>query len=194
VRILHIPSIAGKLTHEELWPYVTKALDAGDFTWLDKLLETQNASLIELLEAHGEPKGYMEEAFAWACMVGRIRDAEDLLNKRVDPYAGMKTGLAGFHYAVSSGRLDTVKMLIERKVPMDVENMYGGNIWGQALWSAVNEHMPEHAAIIEALIEAGVEIEPGTLEWWEEQNVPSEETKRRVGNALRRVFFGKSEK
>lgn len=190
---MQITSIAGKLAHEELWPYVTKALDAGDFTWLDKLLETQNASLIELLEANGEPKEYMEEAFAWACMVGRTDDAEALLDKRVDPYAGMKTGLAGFHYAVSSGRLDTVKMLIERKVPMDIENMYGGNIWGQALWSAVNEHKAEHAAIIEALLEAGAEIEPGTLEWWEEQTIPSEETKRRVGDALRKGF-GKTEK
>ncbi len=184
---MQIPSIAGKLTHDELWPYVTKALDQGDFTWLDKLLNSQNASLIDLLEAHGEPKEYMDEAFAWACMVGRTRDAEILLDKGVDPYAGMKTGLAGFHYAVSSGRLGVVKMLIERNVPMNVENMYGGNVWGQALWSAVNEHKPDHAGIIEALIDAGVEIEAGTLEWWQEQDVPSEETRRRVADALRRV-------
>lgn len=70
---------------------------------------------------------------------------------------------------------------------MNIENMYGGNVWGQALWSAVNEPKPDHAAIIEALIDAGVEIEAGTLEWWESQNVPSEETKRRVADALRRV-------
>jgi hypothetical protein len=184
---MQISSIAGKLTHEELWPYVTKALDQGDFTWLDKLLNSQNASLIDLLEAHGEPKEYMDEAFAWACMVGRTGDAEILLDKGVDPYAGMKTGLAGFHYAVSSGRLGVVKMLIERNVPMNVENMYGGNVWGQALWSAVNEHKPDHAGIIEALIDAGVEIEAGTLEWWQEQDVPSEETGRRVADALRRV-------
>lgn len=183
---MQVPSIAGKLTRDELWPYVTKALDAGDFTWLDKLLKSQNASLIELLEATGEPKEYMDEAFAWACMVGRMDNAETLLDKGVDPYAGMKTGLAGFHYAVSSGRLGVVKMLIERNVPMNIENMYGGNVWGQALWSAVHEHKPDHAAIIEALIDAGVEIEPGTLEWWEEQDVPSEGTKRRVADALRR--------
>lgn len=188
---MQIPSIAGKLTHEELWPYVTTALDQGDFTWLDKLLISQNTSLIHLLEAHGEPKDYMDEAFAWACMVGRANDAETLLNKGVDPYAGMKTGLAGFHYAVSSGRLGVVKMLIERNVPINIENMYGGNVWGQALWSAVNEHKPDHAAIIDALIEAGVEIESGTLEWWESQNVPSEETKRRVADALRRVSSDK---
>ncbi len=188
---MQIPSIAGKLTHEELWPYVAKALDAGDFTWLDKLLNSQNASLIELLEANGEPKEYMDEAFAWACMIGRTADAEILLDKGVDPYAGMKTGLAGFHYAVGSGRLDVVTILVGRNIRMDVENMYGGNVWGQALWSAVNEHKPDHAAIIEALIGAGAKIEPGTLEWWLEQNIPSTETKRRVGDALRRVTSDK---
>ncbi len=183
---MKIPQIPKDLSAEELWRYAVKALDGGDFTWLDRLLTTNNRSLIELLEANGEPKEYMDEAFAWACMVGRTRDAETLLDKGVDPYAGMKTGLSGFHYAVSSGRLDTVKMLIEREIPKNVvENMYGGTIWGQALWSAVHEHKESHAAIIEALIEAGAEIEPGTLEWWEEQNVPSEEAKRRVGDALR---------
>ena len=58
---------------------------------------------------------------------------------------------------------------------------------GQAFWSAVNEHKNSHAAIIEALIGAGAVIEPGTLEWWTEQRVPSPQTKRRVAEALRRA-------
>lgn len=182
---MNLPSIPSDLDPQALWRYVVKALDAGDFTWLDKLLESQNASLIDLLESNGEPTEYMGEGFAWACMVGRTSDAAALLDKGVDPYAGVKTGLSGFHYAVSSGRLETVKMLIERKIPMEVENMYGGTIWGQALWSAVNEHKDTHAEIIETLIDAGAEIEPGTLEWWNEQNVPSAETKLRVTKALR---------
>ena len=58
---------------------------------------------------------------------------------------------------------------------------------GQAFWSAVNEHKPSHAAIIDALIDAGANIESGTLEWWNEQPVPSLETKRRVAEALRKA-------
>lgn len=54
------------------------------------------------------------------------RTAEFLLDKGVDPYAGMKTWLAGPHYAVSSGHLDTVKMLIEQKVSFEIKNNYGG--------------------------------------------------------------------
>jgi hypothetical protein len=94
--------------------------------------------------------------------------------------------LNAFHYAASSGRLDVIKLLIERKVPMEVRNMYGGTIFEQAIWSAINEYTPDHAAIVEALIEAGAVIEPGTLEWWEKPNVPSDETKHRVADALRR--------
>lgn len=56
----------------------------------------------------------------------------------------------------------------------------------QALWSAVNEHMDNHAAIIEALIDAGAKIEAGTLEWWQKQNVASAVTKELVTDALRR--------
>src|SRR5688572_24616623 len=172
------------IIQDELWKQVVRALDNGDFTWLDKLLRSQNASLIELLEVNGEPAGEMNEAFAFACMVGRTEDAEALLDKGVDPYAGMKTWLAGPHWAVSSGQLDTVKMLLRRNVPLNIENLYGGTMLGQALWSAVNEHKPSHADIIEVLIEAGAEIEDGSLEWWDAQNVPSRETKERVSKAL----------
>ena len=182
---MQVPEITGTLTQDELWPYVVKALDHGDFTWLDKLLRSQDASLIELLKANGEPTNEMNEAFAFACMVGRTDDAEALLDKGVDPYAGMKTWLAGPHWAVSSGQLETVKMLLRRNVPMNIENRYGGTMLGQAFWSAVNEHKSTHAEIIEKLIEAGAEIEPGTLEWWEQQEVPSAETKERVAEALK---------
>jgi len=108
------------------------------------------------------------------------------LDKGVDPLAGTKTGLNGFHYAASSGRPAVIRLLIGRKVPMEVRNMYGGTVFEQALWSAINEYTPDHAEIIEALIDAGAEIEPGTLEWWQGQNVPSAETKERVAAALRR--------
>src|SRR5207302_274295 len=102
----------------------------------------------------------MAEAFAAACMLGHERAASILLDAGVDPYAGMRTGLAGFHYAASSGRLEVVKLLVERKVPMEVKNMYDGTVLGQALWSAINEHTPSHAEIIDTLIAAGAYIWP----------------------------------
>ena len=64
--------------------------------------------------------------------------------------------------------------------------MYGGTVFDQAIWSAVNEYSPDHAAIVEALLEAGAVVEPGYAKWWEEQDVPSVETKERVASALMR--------
>lgn len=169
----------------ELWELTAKALDRGDFTRLDELLTENDASIIDLLEANGEPVGAMNEAFAWACFNDKVREAERLLDKGVDPAKSDKTGLSGYHWAASRGNVETVRMLIRRNAPLEQLNMYGGTTLGQTLWSAVNEARDGQAEVIELLIAGGAQIEPGTLEWWDEQNVPSAETKTRVANALR---------
>jgi hypothetical protein len=173
-----------------LFRYAAAAMVRGDFSALEEAVggpEEFDASIIEWHE-----KGYftdepetLSEVFSAACMLGHPRTAEFLLDRDVDPAAGIRTGLNGFHYAASSGRLEVVKLLIARKAPMEIRNMYGGTVLEQALWSAVNEHRESHGAIIEALIEAGAYIEPGTLEWWNEQDVPSLKTKAYLAQILR---------
>jgi hypothetical protein len=175
-----------------LFRYAAAAMVRGDFSALEEAVGGPaefDASIIGWYE-----KGYftdepetLAEVFSAACMLGHPRAAAFLLDRGVDPAAGIRTGLNGFHYAASSGRLEVVNLLITRKAPMEVKNMYGGTVLGQALWSAVNEHRESHGAIIEALIEAGAYIEPGTLEWWNGQDVPSAETKQRVTAALRKL-------
>lgn len=172
-----------------IFQYAVAAMERGDFTAFEETVgpERFTAQVIEWYE-----NGYFEnepqtlaEVFSAACMLGHPKAAEYLLDKGVVPLAGTNTGLNGFHYAASSGRLEVINLLIARNVPMEVENMYGGTVLGQALWSAVNEYTESHAEIIEELIKAGAIIEPGTREWWNEQDVPSMETKRRVAEALR---------
>ena len=173
-----------------LFEYAVGAMDRGDFSALEERIgaERFHDQIVEWFE-RGLFEGKQEtldEILSASCMLGQTETAAFLLDKGVDPYAGMKTWLAGPHYAVSSGRLDTVKMLLERKVPLEVENKHGGTLLGQALWSAINEHVDTHAEIIERLIEAGAFVWPETLEWWEAQDVPSIETKHRVARALGR--------
>lgn len=174
-----------------LFQYAVAALGRGDFSALESAVggpgsfDDQVRAWLDAGYMEAEPETFAE-MFAAACMLGHDQAAAALLDAGVDPYAGMSTGLAGFHYAASSGRLNIIRLLIDRKVPMEVENMYGGTVLGQALWSAVNEHKPDHAAIVEALIGARGKIEPGTLSWWEQQSVPSAETKERVTAALKR--------
>lgn len=174
------------MNEHQLWQRTADALEHGDFTLLDELLTAENASIIDLLEANGEPPEMMSEAFAWACFAGRTSEAENLLDKGVDPNTSDKTGLSGFHWAANRGNVDTVRMLIRRKAPMEQLNTYGGTVLGQTLWSALNEHRASHAEIIAELIEAGAVIEPGTLKWWKDQAVPSAETKARVAEVLER--------
>lgn len=177
------------MSNEDLWEQTVKALEHGDFTFLNELLIENDASIIDLLEANGEPVDAMSEAFAWSCFTNRIREAELLLDKGVDPSKSDKTGLSGFHWAASRGNVDTVRMLIRRNAPTEQLNMYGGTVLGQTLWSAVNEARDGQAEVIELLIGGGAKIEPGTLAWWNEQDVTSVETKTRVANALRDVGF-----
>ncbi len=176
----------------DLWLKTVAALEKGNFSKLEEMLGGPagfDQQIVEWYEdGHfDDAPGTLAEALSCACMLGRTATAAYLIDNGVDPYAGMKTWLAGPHYAVSSGHLDTVRMLLGKKVPLEVKNLYNGTLLGQALWSAVNEHTPRHAEIIEALIEAGSEVEDEALEWWQEQKVPSAETKRRVEEALRRT-------
>lgn len=176
----------------ELWTETLRHLDEGNFTALQEHLggpEGFDRKIVEWFDAgefDNEPE-MLAEALSCAMMLGRTETARYLMEKGVDPYAGMKTCLAGPHYAVSGGHLQTVTMLIEKGVPLEVENKYGGTLLGQALWSAVNEHKHTHAEIIERLIDAGAHVWPETAEWWEKQDVPSSETKERVAAALGRV-------
>lgn len=172
------------------WFVAVDALEKGDFSRLEEALGGPVGFDQQIVTWYEEGKfdevpETLAEALSCACMLGRTATARFLIDKGVDPYAGMKTWLAGPHYAVSSGHLDTVEMLLEKQVPLEVKNLHGGTMLGQALWSAVNEHKPRHADIIVALIKAGAVVEPGTLEWWKTQAVPSVETKRRVTHALR---------
>lgn len=174
-----------------LFQYAIAALWRGDFTALENAVggpDTFDDQIKTWLDAgyfDYEPET-MAEAFAAACMLGHPEAAAHFLDAGVDPYTGMRTGLAGFHYAASSGRLNVIKLLVDRKIPMEVENMYGGTVLGQALWSAINEHTDDHAEIVETLINGGAYVWPDTLKWWEEHDVPSSETKKRVAEVLRK--------
>jgi hypothetical protein len=170
---------------DPLWDRTAAALDRGDFTALEEMLSDARVSIIQLLDANDLPSEYMEEALTWACFVGHTDVARELLDRGVDPSAGFGTGMAAFHWAANRGNLDVVNLLIERGAPLEQKNMYDGTVLGCTLWSAVHEHRSSHADIVEALVNAGAKIEDGSVEWWDEQDVPSSETKDKISRSLR---------
>jgi hypothetical protein len=150
---------------DRLFQSAVEALDAGDFTRIEGLFEKHDAlgrSRIEEWYQDGrfeKESAALAQAFTCACMLGRTSVAAFLLDRGVDPVKGAETGLTGFHYAVSSGHLDTVNLLIERNAPLEVKNMYGGTVLDQAVWSAIHEPKADHAIIIERLIAAGANVD-----------------------------------
>ena len=125
-------------------------------------------SLVPLSKEPAKAKMQMEQAFIEACLNGRTSVAEFLLEQGVDPRSQVNSGQTGLHYAALMGHLETVHMLLQRNVPLEVKNMYDGTVLGQALWSAFNDPKSQHLPIIEALIAAGAKIAPDWHRWIDE--------------------------
>ena len=135
------------------------------------------AALIPLPAETHDAKQLVEQAFIYACQYGHNNICEFLLDQGVDPSAQAKIGQTGLHYAAHYGQLETVKMLIARHAPLEVKNMYGGTVLGQALWSAFNEPHKNHRQIVEVLIAAGAVVESDWTKW-------IDELRRREGNQI----------
>jgi hypothetical protein len=152
---------------DPLFRDAVRGLEHGDFSRLQPLFvekptpSRRPCRIVEWVEKgyfDNEPKA-LTEALTCACFNGRTGVAAFLLNRGVDPAAGANTGLNAFHWAANRGHLETVKLLIERKAPLEIKNMYGGTVLGCAVWSAIHEPRPEHLPIIEALIAAGAHLD-----------------------------------
>jgi ankyrin repeat protein len=118
----------------------------------------------------------LASGFLYACGSGRNNVVEFLLDKGVELTTDGGDGQTGLHWAAIGGHLETIKLLIERKAPLEARNMYGGTVLGQTLWSAAHGGNPDvYAAIIETLIAAGAKVP--------ERHVP---VNKRIDDLLRR--------
>lgn len=115
-----------------------------------------------------EPKAQLGRALVYAGIYGHTSIVEFLFDKGVDPGAQDDSGQTALHMAAHGGHLETVKLLLERKAPLEIKNGYGGTVLGQTLWSATNKaggwggNSPDldYLPIIECLIAAGAEVRP----------------------------------
>lgn len=140
-------------------------LHRGDFSRLAPLFEDRpdrgRSPIVEWYDQGrfaGEP-GALAEALSCACFLGRVGVATFLLDRGVDPLAGNRTGMNAFHWAADRGQLDVVRLLLQRGVPLELRNMYGGTVLGGTVWSALHETRPHHLAIVEALLQAGARVD-----------------------------------
>jgi len=104
-------------------------------------------------------KAHLNEGFIYACGYGHYSVVEFLLHKGADLAARVGDGQTGLHWAVIGGHLDIVKLLLCHNAPLEMKNMYGGTVLGQALWSAAHGGDPDiYIAILEELVAAGAKI------------------------------------
>lgn len=104
-------------------------------------------------------KAQLVSGFMWACEYGRNNVVDFLLQKGVDVGTQDNLGQTGLHWAAIGGQLNTVKLLLARKAPLEVKNTYGGTVLDQTVWSANNDSKVDDVSIIETLIDAGARVD-----------------------------------
>lgn len=141
-----------------------EGLRRGDFDRLAPLFTGPDGDPPLILRWHrdgrfSEHAAELAEAVTNACFLGRDDVAGALIASGVDVTAGTATGLDALHWAANRGQLQTVRMLIALGAPLETINMHGTTVLGTAVWSAVNEPRPGHREIIEALLDAGANVD-----------------------------------
>jgi hypothetical protein len=116
-------------------------------------------------EGHLRPnasQAQLDEGFRYACAYGRDSVVEVLLDRGVNLSAQSGDGQTALHWAVIGGHPDTVKLLLRHNPPLDAMNVYGGTVFGQALWSAAHggeQRDPDvYIAILDKLVAAGATV------------------------------------
>lgn len=141
-----------------------------------------------LLPAH---RNDLQRAFLLACGFGQDEVVEYLLEHGADLRDDAGTKEAPLHWAVMGSQVSTAKLLIERGAPLEQLNGYNGTPLGQALWSFVfGSRTVDYVPVAETLLEAGAQIEPGTLAWLDKQTRRSAHEKEQIAAMLRRYGAG----
>ncbi len=111
-------------------------------------------------------KSQMEDGFLWACEYGCFGVVEFLLQKGID--VATKRGCTGLHWASYGGHVNIVKLLLERKAPIDVKDEpFNGTPLGWALYAWGNPP-PEvkngrYYEVVGLLVAAGATVDPQTF-------------------------------
>ena len=116
----------------------------------------------------------LKDGFAWACEYGRTSVVDFLLQKGIEVSGRVKHhGQTGLHWAACGGHVDTVKLLLERKAPVDAKDDAWDNTplgWALHAWGnppPESKH-GRYYEVVALLVAAGTRVEP---EWLADENV-----------------------
>ena len=113
----------------------------------------------------------MTDGFSWACGCGRTAVVDFLLKHGMDVAAPLgRSGTTGLHCAAYGGHVDTVRLLLERKAPVNaIEREWNNTPLGWALhsWSEsrTKAEREPYYQVVAMLVAAGATVRPAVLEW-----------------------------
>ncbi len=142
------------------WQDALQGLLDGDFSRLEPLFEPEGTGASPMLAwlAAGrfdDQPVALDEMLSCACFLGKVDTARRLLERGLDPGAGMRTGMNALHWAVNRGQLAAVRLLLRHGARLETRNMYEGTALGTVVWSALHEPRASHADIVALLLQAG---------------------------------------
>lgn len=106
----------------------------------------------------------MQAGLNWASEYGHARVVEFLLRNGADPSAPDDHGQTPLHWGAVGAQLETVRILLKRRAPLEARNVYGGTVLDQAVWSALHDELGvDYLPVIEALLAAGADASVVTL-------------------------------
>jgi Ankyrin repeats (many copies) len=116
-------------------------------------------ALEHLLADASYTSAQMSEALRYACAYGQTEVAELLIRRGANMTDTTRDGQTPAHMAVIGGHIQTLKMLLAHRAPLEQQNAYGGTVLGQALWSAAHGgDADRYIAMIDALLVAGAKL------------------------------------
>ena len=90
-----------------------------------------------------DTKGQIEMALVWACKFGRTDVAKHLLDLGVDAASKDNDQMTALHWASARGLMDIIEMLLAKRAPLEVRNIWGGTVVDSTAWFAKNFPMSE---------------------------------------------------
>lgn len=113
----------------------------------------------------------LTDGFSWACGCGRTTVVDFLLRHGMDVAAPLgRSGTTGLHCAAYGGHVDTVRLLLDHRAPVEaVEREWNNTPLGWALhsWSEsrTKAEREPYYQVVAMLIAAGATVRPQWLEW-----------------------------
>lgn len=114
----------------------------------------------------GATKEQMKSGFKWACEFGWLRVVEFLLQRGIDVRERHR-GETGLHWAAHEGHAEIVKLLLEHKAPVDVEDERWNGIpleWALHGWRDPSpESVSDSHQVVALLVAAGSTVSANWL-------------------------------